>query len=71
MENTTDKNLLAASAPAKRKRVDYKAKYFTMRGYAVILAVTLAAAVFGKLIARELEAMRNTQPQSFSVGITK
>lgn len=31
-------NNVADGAVQRRKRIDYKAKYFTMRGYAVIMA---------------------------------
>ncbi len=37
----------AAGTVQKRKRNDYKAKYFTMRGYAAILSALLALALIG------------------------
>ena len=34
----------------KPKRIDYKAKYFTLRGYALIGAIFAAAVIFGLLM---------------------
>ena len=51
MEDETQGSRVVLNAP-RGKRVDYKAKYFTMRGYAVILAVSLAAVVFGVVTSR-------------------
>ncbi len=60
---------LKLATAERRRRIDYKAKYFTMRGYAVILAVALAAVVFGKLVAGEIRGMMKTEPIiAFSVG---